>query len=93
MIWPVNELDGLTMTVSFSYTTRKTYNKLDSDHVKFKFNNAGSLSVNVSAATGTGRSEYVNAGEISGSTSLHDKYSKTVFLSLFAALICCFVFL
>ncbi|KAL5081848.1 hypothetical protein RYX36_010269 [Vicia faba] len=54
-----------------------------------------SLSVNVSAATGTGRSEYVNAGEISGSTSLHDihKHPKTVFLSLFVALICCFVFL
>jgi hypothetical protein len=54
-----------------------------------------SLSVNVSAATGTGRSEFVNAGEISGSTSLHDglKLSKTGFLAFFVTLICCFVFL
>ncbi|CAJ2660097.1 unnamed protein product [Trifolium pratense] len=54
-----------------------------------------SLSVNVSAAIGTGRSEFVNSGEISGSTSLHDglKLSKTGFLAFFVTLICCFVFL
>jgi len=68
----------------------------DSDHaVKFEFNNAGSLTVNVSASTGTGRSEYVNAGEIGGSNSLHDglKLSKTGFIALFVTLICSFGFL
>lgn len=68
----------------------------DSDHaVKFKFNTAGSLTVNVSASTGTGRSEFVNAGEIGGSNSLHDglKLSKTGFIALFVTLFCSFGFL
>ncbi|XP_061345392.1 aspartic proteinase 36 [Gastrolobium bilobum] len=56
-----------------------------------------SLSVNVSATTGTGRSEFVNAGEIGGSTSLRDglKLTKTGFLAFFMhiMLICCFVYL
>lgn len=54
-----------------------------------------SLTVNVSASTGTGRSEYVNAGEIGGSNSLHDGLasSKTGFIALFVTLICSFGFL
>lgn len=54
-----------------------------------------SLTVNVSASTGTGRSEFVNAGEIGGSNSLHDglKLSKTGFIALFVTLFCSFGFL
>lgn len=54
-----------------------------------------SLTVNVSASTGTGRSEYVNAGEIGGSNSLHDglTLSKTGFIALLVTLICSFGFL
>ncbi|KAG4981014.1 hypothetical protein JHK85_034972 [Glycine max] len=56
-----------------------------------------SLSVNVSATTGTGRSEFVNAGEIGGSISLRDglKLTKTGFLAFFVhlTLIYCFGFL
>ncbi|KAJ1388966.1 Xylanase inhibitor, C-terminal [Sesbania bispinosa] len=56
-----------------------------------------SLSVNVSATTGTSRSEFVNAGEIGGSTSLRDglKMTKTRLLALFMhiTMICGFVFL
>ena len=61
---------------------------LSSTLVHFKFNNAGSLSVNVSATTGTGRSEFVNAGEIGGSISLRDglKLTKTGFLAFFVHL-------
>ncbi|XLU54638.1 hypothetical protein S245_049286, partial [Arachis hypogaea] len=35
-------------------------------------------SVNVSANTGTGRSQYVNAGELSGSTSSHEGLNKLI---------------
>ncbi|CAL0304041.1 unnamed protein product [Lupinus luteus] len=57
-----------------------------------------SLSVNVSASTGTGKSEFVNAGELNGGTSLHHrthKFTKTRVLALLIhmTLICCFVFL
>ncbi|KAK7267986.1 hypothetical protein RIF29_20668 [Crotalaria pallida] len=57
-----------------------------------------SLPVNVSAATGTGRSEFVNAGESSGSTSLHDALYKLTNMGLLAfflhtILTCCSVFL
>jgi hypothetical protein len=63
------------------------------------FNNLGSLSVNVSASTGNGRSEFVNAGDISGSSSLLDGSYKlinrrgifAVFMHI--TLICYFVFL
>jgi hypothetical protein len=58
-----------------------------------------SLSVNVSASTGNGRSEFVNAGDISGSSSLRDGSYKlinrrgifAVFMHI--TLICYFVFL
>lgn len=67
-------------------------------HVHYKLLNVGSLSVNVSASTGTGRSEFVNTGELSGSTFLHDgphKLIKTGIFVLFMhiTLISCFVFL
>ncbi|ESW22121.1 hypothetical protein PHAVU_005G129000 [Phaseolus vulgaris] len=56
-----------------------------------------SLSVNVSAATGTGRSEYVNAGEVGGSISLRDglQLTRTGFLAFLVhlTLIYCFGFL
>ncbi|KAG4978616.1 hypothetical protein AAZX31_13G302500 [Glycine max] len=56
-----------------------------------------SLSVNVSATTGTGRSEFVNAGEIGGNISLRDglKLTRTGFLAFFVhlTLIYCFGFL
>ncbi|RDX97923.1 Aspartic proteinase-like protein 2 [Mucuna pruriens] len=56
-----------------------------------------SLSVNVSATTSTGRSEYVNAGEMGGSASLRDglKLTKIGFLAFFVhlTLIHCFGFL
>ena len=52
-------------------------------HVQFKLFNLGSLSVNVSANTGTGRSEFVNAGELSGSASLRDVLTKTGVLAFF----------
>ncbi|XP_047168029.1 aspartic proteinase 36 [Vigna umbellata] len=56
-----------------------------------------SLSVNVSATTGTGRSEFVNAGEVGGSISLRDglKLTKTGFLAFLVhlTLIYCFGFL
>lgn len=59
-----------------------------------------SWSVNVSASTGKGRSEFVNTGELSGSTSLrvgsHELSIKRrgVFaLFMHITLICCFVFL
>ncbi|KAG2371462.1 Aspartic proteinase-like protein [Vigna angularis] len=68
-----------------------------SDAVLFEFNNVGSLSVNVSATTGTGRSEFVNAGEVGGSISLRDglKLTKTGFLAFLVhlTLIYCFGFL
>lgn len=70
---------------------------LASDAIVFKFNNVGSLSVNVSAATGTGRSEYVNAGEVGGSISLRDglQLTRTGFLAFLVhlTLIYCFGFL
>ncbi|KAL5056207.1 hypothetical protein RYX36_036889 [Vicia faba] len=59
----------------------------------------GSLSVNVSASTGSGRSEFVSAGEISGSTSLCDRTHELInrrwvfALFIHITLICCFVFL
>ncbi|XP_057456548.1 aspartic proteinase 36-like [Lotus japonicus] len=56
-----------------------------------------SLTVNVSAAMGTGRSEFVNAGEIGGSTSLRDglRLTETGFVAFFVhiILICYLVFL
>ncbi|PNY04342.1 aspartic proteinase-like protein 2-like [Trifolium pratense] len=58
-----------------------------------------SLSVNVSASTGNGRSEFVNAGDLSGSTSLRDGSHKLInrrgIFALFVhiTLICYFVFL
>ncbi|KAK7262223.1 hypothetical protein RJT34_29786 [Clitoria ternatea] len=60
-----------------------------------------SLPVNVSASAGRGRSEFVDAGELSGSISLldgphnHMMLMKTLVLSLFMhiTLISCFVFL
>ncbi|CAJ1955832.1 unnamed protein product [Sphenostylis stenocarpa] len=56
-----------------------------------------SLSVNVSASTGTGRSEFVNAGELGGSISLRDglQLTKTGFLAFFVhlTLIYCLGFL
>ncbi|XP_061361836.1 aspartic proteinase 36-like [Gastrolobium bilobum] len=57
-----------------------------------------SLPVNVSASTGTGRSEFVDAGEQSGSTSLRDGPHKLINIGVLAlfmhiTLICCFVFL
>ncbi|XP_014496527.1 aspartic proteinase-like protein 2 [Vigna radiata var. radiata] len=56
-----------------------------------------SLSVNVSATTGTGRSEFVNAGEVGGSISLREglKLTKTGFLAFLVhlTLIYCFGFL
>ncbi|XP_019436309.1 PREDICTED: aspartic proteinase-like protein 2 [Lupinus angustifolius] len=57
-----------------------------------------SLPVNVSATTGTGRSESVNAGDLSGSTSLHDGLHKLTKMGLLAfflhiTLICCCVFI
>jgi hypothetical protein len=59
-------LDMSTPLITFIYFlffVIHIFYTFDSDHaVKFKFNNAGSLTVNVSASTGTGRSEYVNAG-------------------------------
>ncbi|WVZ00691.1 hypothetical protein V8G54_026760 [Vigna mungo] len=68
-----------------------------SDAVLLEFNNVGSLSVNVSATTGTGRSEFVNAGEVGGSISLRDglKLTKTGFLAFLVhlTLIYCFGFL
>lgn len=70
---------------------------LASDAVLLEFNNVGSLSVNVSATTGTGRSEYVNAGELGASISLRDglKLTKTGFLAFLVhlTLIYCFGFL
>lgn len=65
-------------------------------NIKF---NLGSLSVNVSASSGNGRSEFVNAGNISGSTSLRDGSHKLikrrVIIAIFMhiTLICYFVFL
>ncbi|XP_027345943.1 aspartic proteinase-like protein 2 [Abrus precatorius] len=55
-----------------------------------------SLPVNVSASTGRGRSEFVDAGELNGSTSLRyatHNLLKTVLLTLLITLICCYVFL
>lgn len=67
--------------------------------VDIKCINLGSLSVNVSASTGSGRSEFVSAGEISGSTSLRDgshelmKRRWVFALFMHITLICCFLFL
>ncbi|XLS91250.1 hypothetical protein HN51_067258 [Arachis hypogaea] len=41
-------------------------------------------SVNVSANTGTGRSQYVNAGELSGSTSSHEGLNKLINIGVLA---------
>ncbi|KAL1323544.1 hypothetical protein HN51_033846 [Arachis hypogaea] len=43
-----------------------------------------SLSVNVTASTGGGRSEFVNAGELSGSTSLQDGPHKLIHIGVMA---------
>ncbi|XP_057728624.1 aspartic proteinase 36 [Arachis stenosperma] len=52
--------------------------------------NCGS-SVNVSANTGTGRSEYVNAGELSGSTSSHEGLNKLINIGVLALTLICYI--
>ncbi|KAK7261271.1 hypothetical protein RIF29_27580 [Crotalaria pallida] len=57
-----------------------------------------SQSVNVTATIGTGRSEFVNAGDLSGSTSLHHGLYKLTKMGLLAfflhiTLTCCSLFL
>ncbi|KAI9076240.1 hypothetical protein K1719_041813 [Acacia pycnantha] len=53
-----------------------------------------SMSVNVSASSGTGRSEYVNAGELSGSTSIREGIKAGILTFLMhITLISCIVFL
>ena len=44
----------------------------------------GSMSVNVTVNSGTGRSEFVNAGELSGSISIHEGLHKLIAAAILA---------
>lgn len=71
MIWSVRESDGQTTTVNLISLTQMTSKSNENfQHLKKSLNiffhlSSGSMSVNVSATSSSGRSEYVNAGQFS----------------------------